>query len=169
MNNFSLLADNRLTHLKVVMLALACVTLVVGFGLVLSALAQEPTSISTISGAGIWDDYTRLLNRTIVARWRAWFDPRDRRAAGKPQGAPAKAAGGLAARKEAVPSFLAELEAMRRTSGSPPLRRVRSDKVACEPTDCGCAPDLARAKALRICPDSETGEYHAASAVATQM
>ena len=48
MNNFSLLADNRLTHLKVVMLALACVTLVVGFGLVHSALAQEPTSISTI-------------------------------------------------------------------------------------------------------------------------
>jgi hypothetical protein len=48
MNNSSLLADNRLTHLKVVMLALACVTLVVGFGLVYSALAQEPTSISTI-------------------------------------------------------------------------------------------------------------------------
>src|SRR5215831_7892371 len=48
LNNFSLLADNRLTHLKVVMLAFACVTLVVGFGLVHSALAQEPTSISTI-------------------------------------------------------------------------------------------------------------------------
>jgi len=48
MNNFSLLAANRLTHLKVVMLALACVTLVVGLGLVHSALAQEPTSISTI-------------------------------------------------------------------------------------------------------------------------
>jgi hypothetical protein len=48
MNNFSLLATNRLTHLKVVMLALACVTLVVGFGLVHSALPQEPTSISTI-------------------------------------------------------------------------------------------------------------------------
>jgi hypothetical protein len=49
MNNFSLLAANRLTHLKVVvMLALACVTLVVGFGLVQSALPQEPTSISTI-------------------------------------------------------------------------------------------------------------------------
>jgi len=30
------------------MLAFACVTLVVGFGLVHSALAQEPTSISTI-------------------------------------------------------------------------------------------------------------------------
>jgi hypothetical protein len=41
MNNFSLLATNRLTHLKVVMLALACVTLVVGFGLVHSALPQE--------------------------------------------------------------------------------------------------------------------------------
>jgi hypothetical protein len=48
LNNFSLLADNRLTHIKVVMLAFACVTLVVGFGLVHSALAQEPTSISTI-------------------------------------------------------------------------------------------------------------------------
>jgi hypothetical protein len=47
MNNFSLLAANRLT-LKVVMLALACVTLVVGFGLVHSALPQEPISISTI-------------------------------------------------------------------------------------------------------------------------
>jgi hypothetical protein len=48
MNNFSLLAVNRLMHFKVVMLALACVTLVAGFGLVHSALAQEPTSISTI-------------------------------------------------------------------------------------------------------------------------
>jgi hypothetical protein len=58
MNNFSLLAANRLTHLNVVMLrlthlnvvmlAFACVTLVVGFGFVHSALAQEPTSISTI-------------------------------------------------------------------------------------------------------------------------
>jgi hypothetical protein len=37
MNNFSLLAANHLTHLKVVMLALACVTLVVGIGLVHSA------------------------------------------------------------------------------------------------------------------------------------
>jgi len=45
-NNFSLLAANRLTHLKVVMLALSCVTLVVGFGLVRSALLQEPTSLS---------------------------------------------------------------------------------------------------------------------------
>jgi hypothetical protein len=48
MNDFSLLAADRLTHLKVVMLALSCVTLVVGFGLVHSALAQEPTSIITI-------------------------------------------------------------------------------------------------------------------------
>ena len=48
LNNFSLLADNRLTHLKAVMLAFACMTLVVSFGLVYSALAQEPTSISTI-------------------------------------------------------------------------------------------------------------------------
>ena len=48
MNNFWLLAANRVTHLKVVMLALACVTLVVGVGIVHSALPQEPTSISTI-------------------------------------------------------------------------------------------------------------------------
>ena len=48
MNNFSLLAADRLTHLKVVMLAFACVTLVVGFGLVHSALPQKPISISTI-------------------------------------------------------------------------------------------------------------------------
>ena len=48
MNNFSLLAANRLTHLKLVMLAFACVTLVVGFGLVHNALSQEPTSMSTI-------------------------------------------------------------------------------------------------------------------------
>jgi len=40
MNNFSLLAADRLTHLKVVKLALAFVTLVVGFGLVHSALPQ---------------------------------------------------------------------------------------------------------------------------------
>jgi hypothetical protein len=46
MNNFSLLAADRLTHLKLVVLAFACVTLVVGFGLVHSALAQESTSIS---------------------------------------------------------------------------------------------------------------------------
>jgi hypothetical protein len=48
MNNFSLLAADRLTHLKLVVLAFACVTLVVGFGLVHSVLAQEPTSISTM-------------------------------------------------------------------------------------------------------------------------
>jgi hypothetical protein len=48
MNNFSLLAADRLTHLKLVMLAFACVTLVGGFALVRSALAQEPTSISAI-------------------------------------------------------------------------------------------------------------------------
>jgi hypothetical protein len=40
MNDFSLLAADRLAHLKVVMLALSCVTLVVGFGLIHSALAQ---------------------------------------------------------------------------------------------------------------------------------
>jgi hypothetical protein len=48
MNNFSLLAANRVTQLRVVMLALSCVTLVVGFGLVHSALSQEPISRSTI-------------------------------------------------------------------------------------------------------------------------
>jgi hypothetical protein len=48
MNNFSLLAADRLTHLKLVVLAFACVALVAGFGLVHSALAQEPTSISTM-------------------------------------------------------------------------------------------------------------------------
>jgi hypothetical protein len=40
MNNFSLLGANRLVHLKVVMLALACATLVAGIGLVHSALQQ---------------------------------------------------------------------------------------------------------------------------------
>jgi len=48
MNNFSLLAADRLTHLKLVVLAFTCVTLVVGFGLVHSALAQQPTSVSTM-------------------------------------------------------------------------------------------------------------------------
>jgi hypothetical protein len=42
MNNFSLLAANRLTHLKVVMLALACVTLVVGIGLAATAPGMSP-------------------------------------------------------------------------------------------------------------------------------
>jgi len=46
--NISLLAANRVKHLNVVMLALACMTLVVGFGLVHRALTQEPTSISTM-------------------------------------------------------------------------------------------------------------------------
>ena len=41
MNNFALLAANRLTHLKVVMLAFSCVTLVVGFGLVHSVPQRE--------------------------------------------------------------------------------------------------------------------------------
>jgi hypothetical protein len=47
-NNLSLLAAKRLAHMKVVMLVFACLTMVVGFGLVHSALPQEPTSISTI-------------------------------------------------------------------------------------------------------------------------
>jgi hypothetical protein len=42
MNNFSLLAANRLTHLKVVMLALVCVTLVVGIGLAATAPGMSP-------------------------------------------------------------------------------------------------------------------------------
>ena len=70
MNNFSLLAANRLAHLKVVMLALSCVTLVVGFGLVHSALAQEPTSISTIvarvTGAIIRADRIDASQRTAA-------------------------------------------------------------------------------------------------------
>jgi hypothetical protein len=41
MNNFSLLAANRLTHLKVVMLALVCVTLVV-VGLAATAPGMSP-------------------------------------------------------------------------------------------------------------------------------
>jgi len=42
LNKLALLADNRLTHLKVVMLALACVTLVVGFGLAATAPGMSP-------------------------------------------------------------------------------------------------------------------------------
>jgi hypothetical protein len=42
MNNFSLLAANRLTHLKVVMLTLVCVTLVVGIGLAVTAPGMSP-------------------------------------------------------------------------------------------------------------------------------
>ena len=42
MNNFSLLAANRLTHLKVVMLALVCVTLVAGIGLAATAPGMSP-------------------------------------------------------------------------------------------------------------------------------
>jgi hypothetical protein len=48
MNNFLLLAANRVMHLKVVMLAFACVTAVAAFVLVHSALPHEPTSISTM-------------------------------------------------------------------------------------------------------------------------
>jgi hypothetical protein len=40
MNNFSLLAADRIVHLKVVMLVLACVTLAADIGLVHSALQQ---------------------------------------------------------------------------------------------------------------------------------
>jgi hypothetical protein len=42
MNNFSLLAANRLTHLKVVILALVRVTLVVGIGLAATAPGMSP-------------------------------------------------------------------------------------------------------------------------------
>jgi hypothetical protein len=41
-DNFSLLAANRLTHLKVVMLALVCVTLVIGIGLAATAPGMSP-------------------------------------------------------------------------------------------------------------------------------
>jgi hypothetical protein len=40
MNHFSLLSANRLAHLHVVMLTLACMTLVAAIGLVHSALQQ---------------------------------------------------------------------------------------------------------------------------------
>jgi hypothetical protein len=40
MNNFSLLAANRTTQLRVVMVVLACAMLVIGIGLVHSALAR---------------------------------------------------------------------------------------------------------------------------------
>jgi len=42
MNHFSLLAANRITQLKVVMLAFACVTLVVGIGLAATAPGMSP-------------------------------------------------------------------------------------------------------------------------------
>jgi len=52
-SNLSLLAANRLQHLKVAMLAFSCVTLVVGFGLVHSALSQEriSTIVARVTGA----------------------------------------------------------------------------------------------------------------------
>src|SRR5262249_24922518 len=66
LNNFSLLAANRLTHLKVVMLAFACMTLVVGFGLVHSALAQDQTSISTIVARVTWTIIRALFTSPLL-------------------------------------------------------------------------------------------------------
>jgi hypothetical protein len=40
MNNFSLLSANRVAHLNAVMLALTCMTLVAGIGLICRALEQ---------------------------------------------------------------------------------------------------------------------------------
>jgi hypothetical protein len=45
MNNFSLLAANRIAHLKVVAVALVCATLVVGIG-----LAARVTDFGTADG-----------------------------------------------------------------------------------------------------------------------
>ena len=71
MNNFSLLADNRLTHLGDAGARLR------DAGRRLWPCPQRPGAGAHLykynSGTDNWDDYTRLLNRTIAARWRAWF------------------------------------------------------------------------------------------------
>ena len=48
MNNFSLLAANRLTHLKVVMLALVFATLVVGIGFAARVTDDSGTANATV-------------------------------------------------------------------------------------------------------------------------
>jgi len=52
MNNFSLLAANRLTHLKVVMVALVCATLVVGIGLAARSTDRPGTANATVVKPG---------------------------------------------------------------------------------------------------------------------
>jgi hypothetical protein len=52
MNNFSLLAANRLTHLKVVMVALVCATLVVGMPLPRAFTDGSGTASSSVVKPG---------------------------------------------------------------------------------------------------------------------
>jgi predicted membrane protein len=52
MNNFSLLAANRLTHLKVVMVALVCATLVVGIGFAARSTDRSGTANATVVKPG---------------------------------------------------------------------------------------------------------------------
>ena len=69
MNNFSLLAANRLTHLGDAGARLR------DAGRRLWPIPQRPAARAHLykynSGTGNCDGYTRLLNRTIAARWRA--------------------------------------------------------------------------------------------------
>jgi hypothetical protein len=52
MNNFSLLGANRLTHLKVVMVALVCATLVVGVGFAARVTDGAGTATATVVKPG---------------------------------------------------------------------------------------------------------------------
>jgi hypothetical protein len=52
MNNFSLLAANRATHLKVVMVALILATLVVGIGFAARVTDGAATDIATVVKPG---------------------------------------------------------------------------------------------------------------------
>jgi hypothetical protein len=52
MHNFSLLAANRLTHLKVVMVALVCATLVVGIALTARVIDGSGTVSSSVVKPG---------------------------------------------------------------------------------------------------------------------
>jgi len=52
MNNFSLLAANRLTHLKVVMVALVCATVVVGIGFAARSTNSSGTANATVVKPG---------------------------------------------------------------------------------------------------------------------
>ena len=52
MNNFSLLAANRLTHLKVVMVALVCATLAVGIGFAARVTDGAGTATATVVKPG---------------------------------------------------------------------------------------------------------------------
>ena len=52
MNNFSLLTANRTTHLKVVVVALVCATLVVGIGVAARVTDGAGTAIATVVKPG---------------------------------------------------------------------------------------------------------------------